>query len=682
MIKKSIIEGVAIETYEAHRSKFQNLKQRWLDLVSRYENKLRAGSITSQTEAKVGLGGAYALVENSIPRILARQPKYRYLGREKGDVDAAEVYDQFSEYQWQEADVQKKLRKMAKWGMITGLAGWVMGWKEEKRVIQKRTKEVMGVEVKNKLLEKFGKEVVKSEEEVTSNYTFTPLKPFDLIWSVEAEELEDIRVLGYKSRKTLKQLKAEGYETRKVANNIMNSDYWRQQMDQKDGMTNYRKGLYLEDQEVEVAELYLRLLNDEGYFEYYIVTLATYQEGDAMVIRNEKNTLDQQFIPMGIWRPVERPGKIYGFGMIEPEMGILDAEEDTLNMALEALWTDISRPMEYNPHNVVAPNEIKYGPRVMVPVKNLGQSVRVMETPIPNINGVSYINDYLLRAKQNVAGITDYQTGSEQLAGRKTLGEIQIKTQESNSRMAMVVDSFEKEVLEPMGKMALWFNQQFLADNKKIIFRILGKKGKVIEEQIKFKSIEAIKDVVIVSGSTALAAQNAEIQKWSLLLNQAYMEEKSPQPTPINKEAIWERLLEQGFIIKDVENFLPSLKEREIAEVTGNLGQIADAKEENAHPMTARVLPTDSHDVHIKLHEAEIIKRQDEMTKAADQYPEQFIEELQMLIQHYNDHIAAVGGRVPPFSAALQVGQGTNVGANMPMAGGGTPSGGAVNPAR
>jgi hypothetical protein len=110
------------------------------------------------------------------------------------------------------------------------------------------------------------------------------------------------------------------------------------------------------------------------------------------------------------------------------------------------------------------------------------------------------------------------------------------------------------------------------------------------------------------------------------------------------------------------------------------MGQIADAKMENATPLTARVLPTDSHDVHIKLHEAEINKRQQEMQQAGDQYPEQFIEELQMLIQHYNDHVAAAGGRVPPFSAAMQVGQGTNVGENMPMAGGGAPGGGASNP--
>ena len=108
--------------------------------------------------------------------------------------------------------------------------------------------------------------------------------------------------------------------------------------------------------------------------------------------------------------------------------------------------------------------------------------------------------------------------------------------------------------------------------------------------------------------------KQSEIQKWSLVLNQAYNEAKMPNPVPIDREAIWERLLENGLQIKDVETFLPSVKEREQQSAQGKAAQIAHAKKENAYPLTARVMPTDSPDVHVPLHKAEILAREAEVT--------------------------------------------------------------------
>ena len=79
------IEQLAKETIIAHEDKYENLRRRWDELISRYENKLRKDSISADTESKVALGGGYSLVENSIPRLLGRDPRYRYLGRESDD---------------------------------------------------------------------------------------------------------------------------------------------------------------------------------------------------------------------------------------------------------------------------------------------------------------------------------------------------------------------------------------------------------------------------------------------------------------------------------------------------------------------------------------------------------------------------------------------------------------------
>ena len=145
--KRLKIEGLAKTAILNHRDAFQTVKDNWLDLYNRYENKLRAGSITSKTKSQTRLGSAYALVENAIPRILAKQPKYRYLARTSKDNDGAKTYDEFSEYQWEQANAQTEVKKIAKWGLITGLAGWSMGWKVEEK-IKTHFEDVFGVALK------------------------------------------------------------------------------------------------------------------------------------------------------------------------------------------------------------------------------------------------------------------------------------------------------------------------------------------------------------------------------------------------------------------------------------------------------------------------------------------------------------------------------------------------------
>ena len=670
MIDKKTIEAICAQTIIANREQFSGLRERWLKLLGRYENKLREGSISSDTESKIALGGAFALVENAIPRIFNRQPIYKYLGREGKDGQEAEAYNEFASYQWDEAQAKRKIKKIARWALATGLSGWKMGWKEEKIITKKNGKEVLGIQISNPLmleaLEKLkaGKNIKIDEEQTTSNYTIQAIKPFDLIWSVSAEELEDVRVFGHGGiMKRVSELKAEGYDTKNLVAFIKNTPQWIAKIAQLDNISPYQANNIVGDESVEICELYTRVLNADNIYEYHIVTMASTEQGEPQTIRFEKNTLDKQFIPMGIFRPIDRLGKFYGYGLIEPSTGILDAEEDTLNMSMEALWTDISKPMEYNPQNLLDIQSLEYRPRTLVPVRNLGQSVKVMETPQLPVGSVQYVQTFLQQSKQNVSGITDFQTGAEQAQGGKTLGEVRIKTQESNARIAMIVEAFEEQVLEPIGKYALWMNQQFLADAKaKYYYRVVGKKGEFTEKNIKSKDIQAIKDIVVVSGSSMMIDQQAELTKWNALLNASYGEAKMPEPVPIDREAIWERLLSQGMLISDVETFLPNAREREEEEVGGMQANLKDAKDENANPITARVLPTDRPEIHMPIHKAEIQVREKEVQQTQD--PRQ-IEELQILVQHLNDHSTQAGGQVPASSQQMQVGQGIE--ANPPM---------------
>jgi hypothetical protein len=510
------------------------------------------------------------------------------------------------------------------------------------------------------LAEKFGvgENIKVDEEQTIANYVVRAIKPHDLIWSVDAEETEDARVFGFKDVVCLKDLKAMGYDVKNITSYIKGTDEWKQRLEELDKITQYQATSLLMDMSVNVAFLYTRLLNDQKYYEYHLVTMAYTDTGEPQTIKFEENNLDEKFIPMGVFRPIDRLGKFYGFGLIEPSIGVLDAEEDLFNMAMEALYTDISKPMEYDPTNLLDVDSLEYRPRTLVPVRELGRSVLPMLTPQLPTGSVQFGLDFLQRTKQNITSITDFQTGAEQLSAGKTLGEVRIKTQESNARIGMIVESYEEQVLEPIGKYALWMNKQFLSDKKKkYYYRVVGRKGAYLEKQIKSNNIEAVKDIVIVSGSAAMVDQVAEYQKWQAFLNAAYMETKMQNPVPINREAIWERFIEQGMLISDTETYLPSVKEREESNVANKNAQLDDVLQENQRPFTARVLPTDNPKIHIPLHQDEIEARTRELQQMQQQDP-QLVQELQALTQHLNDHAAQAGGSVPQFSQGMQVGQG------------------------
>lgn len=656
------IEEFAIDAYQDHSSKYTLLKGRWAELLRRYENELRGDSIAAETQAKVRLGQAFALVENFVSRVIATIPRFHYLPRERDDVDFVEQYKEFNEYQHDQAQSKDAFETIAKWGSVCGLAGYKMGWKVEQILHKKKGKEVLGKVITNPTVVemmdrmKLGQTIKVDENETISSWTLDAIAPFDLIWSTFATEKEDCYVLGHRiHNKTFKQLKNEGYDTRKFSQSLKSDpDYWKDLLDNYKG-ANHNK--VLDDVMVEIAELYVKHQKDDGMWEYWVVTLADVADeqysGNPVAVRTEKNPFEKQFCPVGIFRPIKRPGKFYGFGIIEPVLGVIDAEEDTLNMVVEAFWTDVARPMEYVPQNIIDEDALEYKPRTLVPVRKLGESMAVMPTPTPNMGSASFLLGFFEKTKQNISAITDYQTGANQKDQSQTATEVRTKTFLSEQRTNKILQRFESEVLEQCGKMALWLNKQYLADQKEIIYRVLGKKGRLMEKKMKLKVVEAIKDVVVVSGSSAYIDRNEERLKWRQLLLDAGQEMMmGPGGVPIDREPIWEHYLEEGFGIKDAENYIPSLKEREEATVQQKQADLKQAKQENLDPANARVMPDDDPKVHIPIHQA--AARNKGMTSDDGKFIEYSPEQMQMLVEHINEHTRLAGGAVPNVSQAME----------------------------
>jgi hypothetical protein len=178
---------------------------------------------------------------------------------------------------------------------------------------------------------------------------------------------------------TIGELKKNDFNTDGIVTALCSTDYWMNLLKQQDSVNQQETNSAINEEmnlvEVEIAELYVTALNDTGFLESYVTWIGNTDGGSPIAMKTLPNPFDKKFCPMGIFRPVDRVGKFYGFGIIEPSLGVINAEEDTLNISLEALWTATVPPIEVNPTNIIDVANISYGPRSFNYVRNLGQSM-------------------------------------------------------------------------------------------------------------------------------------------------------------------------------------------------------------------------------------------------------------------------------------------------------------------
>lgn len=644
------LEQRTIEMLNSNEQKYENLRRKWEKLYARYNNEVRPGSITEKTESKVRLAQAFSIVEQSAARSLAQAPRFQFESRKGKNYEAVQKYQQFSSFQWDKNGADKVIEDIYRWGVITGLSGWKVGWKIKKKIVNKKS--TIGFSIENPIHGEVSIKTKKNVELVSNNWDIQAIKPFDLLWNDEATGLEDVEMLAHRETRTLKQLEFIGFDAKKLRNSILNNQsYWDKQLDDFD---HDQKSRMVDNMALSVYECYVTDFTG-GVLTEKVVFIAGGEgiDGGKTPLETMDNPFDDKFKAIGIFRPIVIPGKFYGYGLIEPVEHVLDAEEDTFNMTTEALWTDISRPMEFNPANLLEPDSIEFGPRVLIPVKHIGESVGVLPTPSPDMAGAANTLGFLERSKQNVTAITDYQTGADQAGGQKTLGEIEIKTIQSDQRSTKLLKSLEYDLLQPLGKAVLSLNKQYLAGDKKITFTTTTGKGQLKDDSINFNEIDSIQEVKVLHGSTASVMRNQELNKWNQFFNMGA--QAMQMGVQVDLQEIFRSMVEEGLDVSAPEKYLPSLKEQEKGAVDEQMAQLEAAKAENADPRMARVQESDNHKIHIQIHQAAV--------KAGGNGQKQYSpEELQMLTSHINQHVEMAGGAVPVAQQAVDQGVAQQVG--------------------
>jgi hypothetical protein len=155
--------------------------------------------------------------------------------------------------------------------------------------------------------------------------------------------------------------------------------------------------------------------------------------------------------PFAGWTPYPQPFKFYGGCPADESIEIQKIKSTLWRQSLDNIYT-INNNRVYANESVTLDDLIDNQIAGVVRVKGMGnvsQSVMAAEiTPIAGV--VQPMMEYLDSAKENRTGFSRYNQGSADLGNQKTLGEVQLVTEQSGQRTELVTRSFANGLADLM----------------------------------------------------------------------------------------------------------------------------------------------------------------------------------------------------------------------------------------
>lgn len=160
---------------------------------------------------------------------------------------------------------------------------------------------------------------------------------------------------------------------------------------------------------------------------------------------NIKINEEAEETPFCSWTPVLQPFKFYGKCPADESVEIQTVKTTLMRQTLDNIYT-------INNNRTVISNEVNIDDLLDNAIGGIvrmkqgaqgGPAGNVMAMPVTPIGGVTQpMIEYMDTVKENRTGFTRYNQGSADLGNQKTLGEVQIVTDNSNMRVDIIARSF------------------------------------------------------------------------------------------------------------------------------------------------------------------------------------------------------------------------------------------------
>lgn len=278
-------------------------------------------------------------------------------------------------------------------------------------------------------------------------------------------------------------------------------------------------------------------------------------ESLGLIVRVTVNPFWHQKKPYQIWRPIALEDEIYGIGTIEM-IARMSMEKDMKRNLLMA-----ATQLEANPSFAIADDaNIPDGQLILQP--GLAWRVPDPQNAVVPIH-VPQVSDAALKAEnvltkdiRETTGTTSPMLGASDPFGRgKTATQHTSEVDEANTRLAGPIFQWEIGVGEPMLEQMAWNNQQFLSYPR--VVREVGAFGLQYVDRYTIRPEDVIgRFLVSMLAGTRWTMKQQQVQQLINLLDRAPVVNQMYGPQAIKMIPLWATILEHGFDIRNVEDFV------------------------------------------------------------------------------------------------------------------------------
>ncbi|NBW08694.1 MAG: hypothetical protein EBR82_11775 [Caulobacteraceae bacterium] len=516
----------------------ENYDQMWQRLINLYRGRQYRGQATGD---RLLVNISFSTINTLAPAVSIGRPKINVNPRKPDDAAKSIVTESIINYWWQHYGCQKEFQRAVKDYLILG-HGWV---KTGYRFIEES--KVNDIEyTSDDLATGEPADDVEAETIIREDRPFLErVDPFEMFIDPDATCMEDARWIAQRTRRPLKDAKADKRYDAAARKDLSPSGY------QKYG--NQDLG-YMSSQEAFSSN------PDNAYcdiYEYYNIDtgeMSVFSDsgGDKFLIKPIK--MPYAFgHPFFMLRNYDIPGFFYPMGELEAiEPLQYELNETRTQMMLHRKrysrkWLFQESAFDDDGRQALASDE----DNVIVPVKS-GENLNNVVTPMPAlINPPEFYNQSSLIQNDidRVSGVSEYQRGAIPETTR-TAREAAIIAEAGNARVAEKLVAIENGIAACASNLIM-LAQQFMTGEQTV--RIVGTDAAPVFLTFDKDYISGEFDFTVEAGSTA---PRNEAFRRDMALQIVSAMQPFAQAGLVNLSKLAEYVLQQGFGVKDPGSFL------------------------------------------------------------------------------------------------------------------------------
>lgn len=544
------------------------LRNKWLILYRLYRGETLSQFQYGRTQ--LHSPEPFKIVETIHPRVMramfGTDPWFKFYGAgDEVDDIGAQHQEILCRQQLREMDYLGKASRLVRDGLIYGTGMQKCWWKQEvKEVTTRQGKRVPDPDFPGGSLVKLQK-ITRDEMVFDGNYC-KPVSIFDFYTSPSASDLADSEWAGDRSSwpgYLVREMGERGHwlnleelKDQPGTNDANFGDEFKERKAYSYGVFDSREASHAPHvPHYTVFDWWGPLdIHDNGK-EVMCNVVMIEPEQMKLIVRITEHPYWHGEKPYQAWRWIQLEEEFYGIGALEP-IARLSMEKDLKRNLLMAATQLEANPMLLVSDDANIPDgQLVAQPGLVLRVPSVQDSVAPLHVPQVSDSALK-AEELLTRDIREAAGTTSPMMAAASPFGQdKTATQHTAEVDEANTRLVGGIENFERDIIVPMLNQMAWNNQQFQSYPKAV--HDIGPQGLRYQDRYTITPENLLgRFLVQPLASFRLTTRTMQVQQLVNFLDRAPVVNEMYGPNTINVPKLMAKILQQGFDIRDVADFI------------------------------------------------------------------------------------------------------------------------------